>query len=383
MAGAVVLAAAIAAILWTVRPRGVAFHTARASTERLVVPIQCDGTIEAPPGGELRALENAVVGGLPAREGERVRKGQELVRLESPDLAESLRSAQAQLLRVQAELARARSDLAEAVREEDRRTKMVEGDRRLLASGAVTPEQARDHELALRNAEARREAAASELDSLEGRGEASSRLALARASVRDLERRVAALVVRAPSGGVVYGLPRHVGEAIAAGQVVANVADLSHLRIRARVDQPDLPRIREGQRLVVTFDGLPSREWPGRLTLVSPGLRNVAGREIAEVLGEISDPGGELPPNASVNVQIIVGEKPRALVIPRSALFRDGGRRYVFRLEGSRARRVEVETGLLGLNQVEIASGLTDGDRVLLPGAEPLRDGMRVSAARP
>ena len=61
--------------------------------------------------------------------------------------------------------------------------------------------------------------------------------------------RVAALTVRAPFDGVVYGLPRRVGETVSAGQVVANVIDPQHRRLRARVDQPDLPRIAVGQRL--------------------------------------------------------------------------------------------------------------------------------------
>jgi RND family efflux transporter MFP subunit len=190
---------------------------------------------------------------------------------------------------------------------------------------------------------------------------------------------VALLTIKAPSDGIVYGLPRRAGEAVEPGQIVASVADPDHLRVRVRVDQPDLPRVALGQRLVVTFDGLPESAWDGRVTLVSPGLRDVGGRQVGEILGEIADPTSALPPNASVNVSIVVAEKKAALVIPRAALQRDGGKRFVWTLKDGRAHSAAVTIGVLGPNEVEVAGGLAEGDRVLLPGASPLAEGVRVA----
>ena len=85
-----------------------------------------------------------------------------------------------------------------------------------------------------------------------------------------------------------------------------------------------------------------------------------------------------LPPNASVNVQIVTGEKNGALAIPRAALFREGDSRFVYRLEDGRARRRDVSVGLVGLNDVEVTSGLKENDPVILPGTVPLSDGLRV-----
>jgi membrane fusion protein (multidrug efflux system) len=148
------------------------------------------------------------------------------------------------------------------------------------------------------------------------------------------------------------------------------------------VDQPDLPRVSVGQRLIVTFDGLPDRRWEGRVLAVSPGVREAAGREVGEVLGEISDKTLSLPPNASVNVQIVTGEKHSVSTVPRAALFRDGDRRFVYRLEDGRAQRRDVSIGLVGLNDVEIAGGLKENDVVILPGTVPLSDGLRVRTAK-
>ena len=86
--------------------------------------------------------------------------------------------------------------------------------------------------------------------------------------------------------------------------------------------------------------------------------------------------------NASVNVQIVTGEKHGVLTVPRAALFRDGNRRFVYVREGGRARRRDVTVGLIGLNDVEIAGGLKENDAVILPGTVPVTDGTRVTTAR-
>jgi membrane fusion protein (multidrug efflux system) len=179
----------------------------------------------------------------------------------------------------------------------------------------------------------------------------------------------------------VYGLPRRAGESVSAGQVVASVIDPERRRLRARVDQPDLPRIAIGQRILVAFDGLPHERWEGKVSFVSPGLSQIGGREVGEVLGEVGDPKGRLPTNAAVEVQIVTGEKSGTLVVPRASVLKDGERRYVYLLDGGRARRRDVQVGLTGLNDVEIVGGLAEKDLVILPGAVPLSEGLRVRPA--
>jgi hypothetical protein len=107
-------------------------------------------------------------------------------------------------------------------------------------------------------------------------------------------------------------------------------------------------------------------------------LRDVGGRQVGEIQGEIADPTSSLPPNASVNVSIVVAEKKAALVIPRATLQRDGAKRFAWIVKDGRARRADVTLGVIGANEVEVAGGLSEGDRVLIPGAAPLSEGARV-----
>ncbi len=357
------------------RPRGVPVQVVGVKRGDLIVPVQCDGTLEPPPGGELRSPESAAVAELAARDGDRVSAGTRLVRLENAELSQKALDARSEALRLAADRASAEAELAELAREEKHRREVFEADGRLLSSGAISRAAAEADERSLRQAEDNLRAARTRLSGLDG---PLSRLALAERAADEFERRVAALDVRAPSAGVVYGLPRRVGETVSAGQVVASVVEAAHRRLRARVDQPDLPRVATGQRVIVAFDGLPRQRWEGRVTFVSPGLSTVGGREVGEVLGEVDDPKGELPTNAAVEVQIVTGEKSGALVIPRAAVLRDGDRRYVYLLEKGRARRREVQVGLSGLNDVEIASGVSEKDSVILPGSTTLSEGLRV-----
>ncbi|MEP6992931.1 MAG: efflux RND transporter periplasmic adaptor subunit [Acidobacteriota bacterium] len=359
------------------RPRRVAVQIVGVQRQDLLVPVQCDGTLEPFPGGELRSPEAATVAQLYVRDGDRVVVDAPLVRLENPELSQKALDARSEALAVSSERAQAQADLANLQREEKHAREIFEADTRLLAAGAITRAASEADERALREVEEKSRAARARAAAFEG---PESRLALSQRASADLSRRVAALTFRAPLPGVVYGLPRRAGESVAAGQVVASVVDPEHRRLRARVDQPDLPRIAPGQRILVTFDGLPHEHWDGKVIFVAPGLSEVGGREVGEVLGEIGDPKGGLPTNAAVDVQIVTGEKSGTLVVPRASVLKDGERRFVYRLEEGRARRRNVQVGLTGLNDVEIVDGLKEKDSVILPGSVPLSEGLRVRA---
>ncbi len=380
---ALVLLAAVAGVAFTFRPRPAAVHVTPAVRGDLLVRVLCDGTLEPPPGGELRSAAGGTVAEVDVHEGDRVRSGQVLLRLDNREIAGAERQAQADLSRVEAERAAAAAELDRAEREAAYRRRLADADRRLLAQGALPAASADADELAARQATAQASAARAQLAGIAGAPRTPSRLGLAGAAAGDLARRAAALTVRAPFDGVVYGLPRAAGQAVQPGEVVADVADPDQPRVRLRIDQPDLPRIAAGQRMIVTFSGLPDRAWEGRVTAAAGGLRDVGGRQVGEALGEIADPGRALPLNAAVDVQVVVAERSGVLTIPRSALRREADRRFVYVVAAGAAARRDVTVGLVGLSQVEVLSGLAAGDSVVADAAVPLREGQRVRTAAP
>jgi RND family efflux transporter MFP subunit len=359
------------------RPKRVVVQAVPVQRQDLLVPVQCDGTLEPPPGGELRSPEAATVAQVYVKDGDRVAANTPLVRLENPELTQKALDARSEALALAAERAQSQADLKNLVREEKHAQELVEADERLLAAGAITRAAYEADERALAQALEKTRAAQAAAAAYVG---PESREALSERAAAELAKRLAALTFRAPLPGVVYGLPRRVGESVAAGQIVASVIDPERRRLRARVDQPDLPRVTVGQRVLIAFDGLPRESWEGKVTFVSPGLSEVGGREVGEVLGEIGDPKGRLPTNAAVDVQIVTGEKNGTLVVPRASVLREGERRYVYLLDDGRARRRDVQVGLTGLTEVEILGGLKEKDSVILPGSASLSDGLRVRA---
>ncbi len=344
-------------------------QTATATRRALTVPILADGALEAPPGAEVRAPEGGAIGAILVREGQRVIRGTPLVRLDNPDLEQRVLASRTESAQLAEEEQRSSAELEAARREREHLRAIVESDARLIKAGAITEQQRAADELNFQQAAQRAQQAEAHV------ADVAKRKRIVDDSRRALESRATLLVLRAPVDGIVFNLPREAGLSLPPGQLVATVGVPHHVRVRARVDAPDLPRVRAGQRMVVTFDGLPNRHWDGTIVLVPPGLREVAAREVGEVIGEITGDVTGMPANATVNVEIVVGEKPSALVIPRGALMRDGNTRFVYLLDGGRARRRRVNVGLIGPTEVEIISGIREGDQVILPAATPLRDG--------
>src|SRR4029450_11577163 len=100
LVGLVLLAFLLTALA---RPKGVAVPVVDVRKGDLVVPVQCDGPLEPPPGGELRAAESATVVELPVRDGDRVAAGATLVRLENAELSRKALDARSEALRLQAD----------------------------------------------------------------------------------------------------------------------------------------------------------------------------------------------------------------------------------------------------------------------------------------
>jgi multidrug efflux pump subunit AcrA (membrane-fusion protein) len=361
------------------RAQRVSVRLGKASRSRLVVPVLCAGTLQPPPGGDLVARQAGLVAAILVREGERVLKGAPLLKLDAPELGGKAAAAREELLAL-----REAKAVAEAQRDGERREAayrkgVVQADRRLLDQQAISRAAYEADEVAARQAEAQLRVTEARIGSIAGDAGGVSRLDLVAARVSDLQAQLAALTVRAPAAGVVYGLPRRVGEPVSPGQVVASVTEPEHPYVRLRVDPPDLPLVAEGQRFVVTFDGLPNRQWDGRIQAVGRGLREASGREVAEVLGAITEAGQDLPFNASVNVKIVVGERPSALLVPRAALHQEGQGRFVYVEHAGRAERREISVGLVGLTDVEVTAGLAEGESVILSGDGPLSGGLRVT----
>jgi HlyD family secretion protein len=165
--------------------------------------------------------------------------------------------------------------------------------------------------------------------------------------------------------------------------VLAEMADLRHVRVRAFVDEPDLGSLGQNEGVQVLWDALPNRIWNGKVEQVPKQVVARGSRSVGEVLCSVDNDKVELLPNVNVEVRILVHEQRSVLVIPRGAVRYDQGQHFVLAYDGDAVHRRDIKVGVASADKYEVLAGLAQGDKVAqpLPGEADLRDGMKVRAA--
>jgi HlyD family secretion protein len=214
------------------------------------------------------------------------------------------------------------------------------------------------------------------------RARAQAQLADARAAVAAAQRAYASADIRTPISGTVYYLPvaRYDYVSIDNNDLVY-VADLTHLRITAYFDEPEIGNLADGQPVTITWDAKPGETWHGHITQAPTTIISYGTRNVGECFIDVDDADGVLQPNANVIVTVTTAQHQHVLSVPREALHFDGTQPYVFRILHKKLFRTNVQTGIINLNQVEITSGLAEGDVVALNATtnRDLSDGLEVT----
>ena len=234
----------------------------------------------------------------------------------------------------------------------------------------------------------RREALAQEhLVSVEdlnrARGEAERLVAEAEAAraARDIaQQNLRRAQVRAPRAGVINTKAVETGQYVRSGAVLATLVDTSRLRLRFKVSESESLRARPGQTVDFTVSALGPREFPARIYHVSetadPQTRQV------EVLAWVSNPG-VLKPGFFAEVRLASDSRKGATVVPESAVQASEQGFVSYVVKDGKASVRPVRIGLRsGTGVVEILSGLSPGDLVVVEGSDRLADGVPVQVAR-
>jgi HlyD family secretion protein len=372
----------------------------QASRQTFRSSITSNGKVEPITPYSLRAKFDSFVDRVIAAEGKNVKKGDLLLTLNDRDIRAQLDQARAQLTSQEDDLRAARAggrtdqsaklgaDLRSAEAERNLLERQQETLTKLAAQNAATAQELERNRTALERAEAALDQARKAKQEFEHQvGLDRDRLDLlvkhSKAVVNDLEDKADSTRVVAPASGTLYSFPVHAGDFVHTGDLLAAVADLHELRVRAYIDEPELGQLKPGQTVVVTWDALPGRTWTGKTEILPRQVVALGTRNVGELLCTIANQGMELIPNTTVDVRIEINELAGALVVPRGAVQIDGTHRYAYRLDGGRLHRTEIRVGLSNATQFEVLSGVNEGDTLALPGDTTLRDNMAVRVAIP
>ena len=342
------------------------------------------GKIEPITKVEIKSKANGIIKVLAVEVDQEVEAGTVLVELDRENLMARVREARATL-----QGARAAHQAAEA--QHDKSRVEAEGpdvefarrsheravslfDRRLIAQHQL--EEART---ALDQAENRRRAAESQLSIARARvAEAAANVAQAQAAVERAEEELANATIRAPIHGRILARDIEIGSPVssilnmgAAATSVITMGDISHVFVRGRVDETEIGHLRLGQPARITVETFKDRAFHGKVTQISPmGVErdNVTNFEVRV---SIDNPGNELKANMTANAEIVLEERPKALIVPEAAISYDATRNAsVDVLDASQPnsrRRVPIKIGISNGTRTQVLEGLKEGDRIVLP----------------
>ena len=322
---ALILLAAVGGIAW--RQLGpVTVDTVQPTRGPAVQAVYAAGTVEPTVMLPIAPRTAARLMELKVDEGDAVREGQTLARLEDADLKQSVDELDARTQFAKSQLDRAQSLLDRGL------GTVLERDR------ARSEWQAAD-------------AAAARARALRG-----------------------FMTLTAPADGQILQRDGEIGQLIPANQPIFYFSRRQALRIEAEVDEEDIALVHPGQRVLVRAPALPDRVIDGKLTSVTP-----KGDPVSRSFRVRIEPVTEAPLRIGMTaeVNIIVAERNDALLAPASAVA-DG---HVWIVRDGQLHRQPVQTGVNGENRIEILSGLTDADRIVVRPPAGLREGRRAREA--
>jgi RND family efflux transporter MFP subunit len=307
---------------------------------------------------------------LNVEEGDRVHAGDVIGEIEAADVEAAFAAARAVVEQAEAETLRTRAVLKEARLAFDRVQGLRENS---LASDA-------DFDAA----EARRESADAAARA------AAAALASAVANARWAQVQVENTYIRAPFDGTVLTKYADVGEVVApfaasasSRGAVVTLADMTSLQVEADVGEASIRRITVGQPCLITLDAMPAEPYRGRVVKIVP----TADRAKATVLVKVAfeSPDDRVLPEMSARVSFLPEstdpssiETGTVLAVPRAAVADRDGRTVVFVVDGERVRETPVDVGTAYGGAIEIRSGLSEGEAVVVDPPEKLRGGGRI-----
>ncbi|MDQ5906371.1 MAG: HlyD family secretion protein [Pseudomonadota bacterium] len=365
-----VIVVIVVAVWWVGRPKPVGVVVAeidRGKVESSIANTRA-GTVEACQRTKLSTIIGGRIEMLAVKEGDRVEKGQLLMKLWNDDQQAQSTLAAAQMNTFQKRVNEICTLAANAEKEAERQNSLSE---KGFVSGSKV-------EAARAEAQAKRascEAARAEV------GSASARLKATRVEQ-------GRTVLYAPFAGTIAKIVGEVGEYSTPSPPgvptppAIDLIDDSCLYVKAPMDEVDAPKIRDGQPVRISLDALPKQSFPGKVKRVAPYVSAVEKQaRTVDIEATFDDPKApdRLLVGYSADIEVILAVRDNVVRVPTSAL-QEGSRVLVAGSDGKLSART-LKTGLANWEFTEVTDGLAAGDKVVTSLERPgVKDGAAYTA---
>lgn len=377
------------------RNRGIEVRTEAIERRDIIEIVTASGNIRARRTVDMSSDVSARVAELLVEEGEDVRRGQTLLRLEPDQYAAAVARSRASLAQAQAQRAQQEANLIRAQRDVDRLLAL-----RARDSLLVSRQQIDDTRTTLEVAQATLESAEHGVSQMQ-------------AALAEAEDQLSKTIFTAPMDGRVTRLNVEEGETVIIGtmnnpgSLVLTISDLSVIEVVVQVDETDVSLISLGDSATIRIDAFPNRTFVGRVTeignsAITPPSQQSGGQQAAidfEVVLTLEPTEAPLRPDLSATADIVVEQRKQTLGVPIIAMTVRGDTTAmategdaggearevegVFLVDDNRVTFTPVEIGIAGQEYFEVLSGLSEGDTVVAGPYQRIRqlvDGDEITA---
>lgn len=344
---------------------------------------EATGTVRSKTTTVLSSKVMGVVTSLRAREGDRVRAGQVLIEIDNRDANAQLQKAGAGLRQAQEGLAEAEQAInaAKSAQSAAEASKWLAGStyaryQALLERKSVSPQEFDEARAKQEMADAEARRAADTLRMLAARRrQALAQIDQARAEVANAQVYLSFARIASPISGVVVAKQTEVGSTATPGAPLLVVEDGSRYRLEVAVEESRLGKIGMGQRARLRIDALGADDLEGCVSEITPAADPVSRSYTVKI---------DLPPRQGLRsglygvARFTSGQK-QAMLVPRKAVVERGQLAGVFVVDDAGVARLRlVKTGKSHGENVEVLSGLSDGERIVVDGVANVKDGVKL-----
>ena len=207
--------------------------------------------------------------------------------------------------------------------------------------------------------------------------EAQSNYARSIAKQREDEAKLAKSEIRAPFSGIAGLRQVSEGAFVAAGTDIARLEKIDQLKLDFRVPETFLAQLKTGLVVNVAVDAFPQQGFAGKIYAIEPAVDEQTRTLLARA--RVANPDLKLRPGMFARVSLTLGVRENAVWIPEEAIVPRGQDAYVWRVVDGKAELVQVQTGTRKVGEVEIMRGVAAGDVIVTEGTQRLVPGMQVS----
>lgn len=304
-----------------------------------------NGSLEGHTSAAISAKISGRIAEVLVQEGQQVKAGDPLIRLESVELANSARQAGEAVRKAHITYDLAKNNYARY--------------QTLYETGAISAQLLEDALGKLNIAEAD--------------------LASASANQGNAEQQLANTVITAPVDGIVANKTATIGQVVSPGSPLLTVQNISQMYAVINVEQKNLAVVKEGQKAQVTIDAYPGKIFDGTVDIMNPEAGSTSRMFRTKI--KLDNASGELKPGMFVHVALLTGDSVKVLTVPQSTVVQKQGQYYVFQVQEGKAVRKQIEVGQITGSTIEVKAGLEPGVQVIASSVNRLKDGDAVKVA--